>query len=169
MGAYLAKWEPIWEPISRNAHLGKWDYFPNGHFVSLLANAPESIWDPGHAQMDFGFGRACDLPTQPRLSKSGVVDAAGWSWNPGRGLRPATVLYAKRKRRHTYFRRVCGANFTNGRDHRAYPFWEEARRDHRPQRPRALPQPRAVARVFSSHAAGESAPSRARAAPREKT
>ena len=35
MGAYLAKWEPIWEPISRNAHLGKWDYFPNGHFVSL--------------------------------------------------------------------------------------------------------------------------------------
>ena len=36
MGAYLAKWEPIWEPISRNAHLGKWDYFPNGHFVFLL-------------------------------------------------------------------------------------------------------------------------------------
>ena len=39
MGAYLAKWEPIWEPISRNAHLGKWDYFPNGHFVSLKQTA----------------------------------------------------------------------------------------------------------------------------------
>ena len=42
MGAYLAKWEPIWEHISRNAHLGKWDYFPNGHFVSLVALSSET-------------------------------------------------------------------------------------------------------------------------------